>query len=1574
MERHSLRRFYGRQILKGALFASTALVLPAVSPRIAFAQIAPNTTPQGGQIVGGAAAIAQAPGVTTVNQASQNAAINWQSFNVGSAAKVQFNQPNASAIALNRVTGGNLSQINGQINANGQIVLINQSGVVFGKGSQVNAESVVVSTSDIATSDFMAGRMNFSSPPKPGAQIINNGNITARDAGLVGLVAPQVLNNGLITATLGQVILAGGSAFTLDLYGDRLISLDVTQAVRNVDVGGQKLAALVTNSGVIIADGGKVTLTAQDADALVTQLINAGGTIRADTVGAQSGTISVQGVGGNISIAGNLLARGTEAGTKGGAVQALTTGTLNVASGADIDVSGAAGGGDAAIGTDLARAQQGPTDKTAPVAADVAISPGAKIHADATALGDAGTITLLSGQETAFAGGITAQGGPQGGNGGLVEISSRGVIGLGGTVLSTAINGKPGEILLDPQTLVVTIGGDSTGTFSNGAITFGGTGTTPKISFVDPAELNSLTGQVVLEAADLISIASAIDIVTAGTELTLFSGGAVEINAPITVFDGQLDVEAGTNIDVVAALNAQNIILDGGTGNTRIEAPITAGALELGGNGSVFETGAGQITTGDLSSNGIIGGDVFLTAANNSVTAIGLSINGNFEGFFESFGTFVLNDATQLAVETGLSARDVTITTPTLTVDGFIYAGALNIGGVVHGAQLLLAGPTILSVAADAITLNAGDALEAPGGTIEISPFSFAGIDVSGTNAADLDLSASFFADLDSTAVEIELGRASSYDAAFITLEDSLFLVNPELVLAATNKILDPGTLEVGAGDGTLEIDGGGLTQGPAGEIFTDVLQGDGRQITGDVLLNGPQNFIFTLATISLANAAELQVVDSTELTIDGLVQTAGDVDLTARGSDQGLPIAILEDAAGLIYASTLSGGISTGAVQLGNAGNLIGTLGAIGVSNAGALTINNGELLAIDGFVTTAGAVTLGAPGIDEIAGGDISAGALVSDMDVAGDVLLLQPNHVDRLGDFTAGGAFDFENAIPLSVVGPLVAQDVLIAAPDIGIGATIEAGSASDPGVLALAGDEITVTDRGALRAPNGTIALAPFTTGNGIDVNGTGGDLNLSASFLDQLDPTAAEILLGQAGSYQAANITLEGAAAVTDPLLVLTTPGEIFDSGQLSANTLEFDSAGFVQSGTAAIFASRLQGDGKAITGDVLLTEAGNRIGTLGSIATGNFSLSLTDGAALTLAGPVTAGNISFDDSAGIDVVGNIAALNRLSIQDDGLLTQTAGEIAAATATLNAVSGITLDGNTNIGGALVLNTQGEILHDAGQLVAGILTGNAGPLANFAALTNFATIGSFIMSDGLFVLDNAGPLTLIGPLVASAISLTIHGLLTLDGTQDGGLVIGGGPAGAGQRAPVAGNSVITVEPGQNGTPGGIVQFGTFFINAGPGLSATIGGANADPTLFLTSSGDIAFATGPQGLYAPSIDLLLSAGGAITGNVALRGLTILNAQNTQLFGSLAGVTGPDAARLGFVYPVPQITQLFNDCEIEAVVCSPPQTGAPDIDILFDEIFPRGIVLPTLDLEVKRKHKLHPDIQLPGIAKADF
>src|SRR5476651_2310660 len=103
--------------------------------------------PTGGEVVAGGAAITNTANTTTINQSSDKAIINWQSFNIGSQEKTQFIQPSSTSMALNRINPNQgASQIFGQLTANGRIILINQSGIYFGPNAYVNVGGIVAST------------------------------------------------------------------------------------------------------------------------------------------------------------------------------------------------------------------------------------------------------------------------------------------------------------------------------------------------------------------------------------------------------------------------------------------------------------------------------------------------------------------------------------------------------------------------------------------------------------------------------------------------------------------------------------------------------------------------------------------------------------------------------------------------------------------------------------------------------------------------------------------------------------------------------------------------------------------------------------------------------------------------------------------------------------------------------------------------------------------------------------------------------------------------------------------------------------------------------------------------------------------------------------------------------------------------------------------------------------------------------------------------------------------------------------------------------------------------------------
>ena len=190
----------------------------------AWAQTAPaaNTLPSGGKVVGGNASLNTSGNTLNVNQSSNRAAIEWKSFNLGADAKINFVQPSASSVTLNRVVGGDPSQIMGRINANGQVFLVNPGGVIFGPTSQVDVGGLVVTTHGISNDDFMAGKTSFSGSGST-SSVVNQGQLKATIGGFIAMLAPEVRNEGVIIAQQGTVALSGGNKMTLVFSGNSSI-------------------------------------------------------------------------------------------------------------------------------------------------------------------------------------------------------------------------------------------------------------------------------------------------------------------------------------------------------------------------------------------------------------------------------------------------------------------------------------------------------------------------------------------------------------------------------------------------------------------------------------------------------------------------------------------------------------------------------------------------------------------------------------------------------------------------------------------------------------------------------------------------------------------------------------------------------------------------------------------------------------------------------------------------------------------------------------------------------------------------------------------------------------------------------------------------------------------------------------------------------------------------------------------------------------------------------------------------------------------------------------------------------
>src|SRR5438876_5773320 len=450
-------------------FLLTTAALIALTARPAAAG------PEGGTVVGGAATIqGQGGPAVIVNQSSNSAIINWHTFNIGARESVRFNQPGSSSVVLNRVTGAlGPSEILGTLSANGRVFLINRDGILFGPSSVVNTAGFLATTHDIRNADFMAGRYNFNIPGRPDASIVNQGRITATSGGFAALVAHSVRNSGTITATLGTVALASsGTGFTVDLYGDKLITLADNDQVASkvIDVAtGRPLKSLVSNDGKIRANGGRVELTAAAARTVVDSVINTSGVITANSIGRRNGMIVLSAATGAskpagapaqiVKISGTLAAAGRRKGTEGGTI--LVTGENIKLASARVDASGRAGGGKVLIGGDWGGGNpnkslvSNPSAKlesfVIPTATTVSVDAATTINASARGHGNGGKVVLWSDSETTFAGTILARGGAKSGDGGFVETSSHGQLAFTGNVDTRAPRGKAGTLLLDPE-------------------------------------------------------------------------------------------------------------------------------------------------------------------------------------------------------------------------------------------------------------------------------------------------------------------------------------------------------------------------------------------------------------------------------------------------------------------------------------------------------------------------------------------------------------------------------------------------------------------------------------------------------------------------------------------------------------------------------------------------------------------------------------------------------------------------------------------------------------------------------------------------------------------------------------------------------------------------------------------------------------------------------------------------------------------------------------------------------------------------------------------------------------------
>ena len=576
---HALAQTPSTQDCWGMAF--TALALATGGAMAAPPVPAPTQLPTQGQVAAGLASIVQNANTLTVNQASNRAIINWSSFNVGSQATVNFVQPSPSSVALNRVLQADPSQIYGQINANGQVYLVNPAGVYFAPGASVNVGGIVATTHQMADADFLAGKTSFERNGAAGS-VVNEGSIQSSLGGYIAMLAPEVRNSGVLVAQSGTVALAAGERITLNFAAangsqSKLDSLTVTAA---------QMDTLVENRQAVRAPNGLIILSAQAASQLSASVVNSG-TLDARGVSQVGGRIvldagTATGSGASVIHSGRISVDSDSA--QGGQVT-VTGDTIRLASGSSISASGATGGGAVLVGGDW----QGSGNLRQ--ATTVNLEHGASIDVSATAQGDGGKVVLwsnvsLPGSLTQVDGSIRAVGAGVGTVvGGQIETSGH-LLGIGPNASVAA--GAKGQWLLDPADVTI-----STSTDSN----YYGSSTATPVPWPNVSTTIINVG----------SLTTALNLGTSVIVTTINSGTAGSGNGDITVSNainwsgvGSLTLTANRNI----ALNA-NIMASGqGAGFTaKANGSISAGAANL-----LFQTNNGSLVFWSNANGGSAGG------------------------------------------------------------------------------------------------------------------------------------------------------------------------------------------------------------------------------------------------------------------------------------------------------------------------------------------------------------------------------------------------------------------------------------------------------------------------------------------------------------------------------------------------------------------------------------------------------------------------------------------------------------------------------------------------------------------------------------------------------------------------------------------------------------------------------------------------------------------------------------------------------------------------------------------------------------------------------------------------------
>jgi trimeric autotransporter adhesin len=1436
-----------------ALFPAFAFALPTdptvQAGSVTFDQVDPNTL--------------------NVIQSTNKAIIDWQTFNIQVDEATHFQMPSTDSFNLSRVTGGVGSEIFGTLTSNGNLMLLNPNGILFGANSKIDVGGLIATTSNITNSNFMTGNYQFDIPSSVNRTVINRGVINVAQGGLLAFVAPGVENSGIINAQLGQVSLASGKTFTLDLYGDKLVSLGVDSKVLNQVIGpdGQPVSSLVKNGGSIFANGGTVFLEVNAARDIVDHVINMDGLIEAKSAVQENGEIILLGGDeGLVNVTGTLDASGKDAGQTGGEVQVLGE-WVALLENAFIDVSGDLGGGTALIGGDY----QG--QGIVPTSEKTYFHSTAFVTADALSSGDGGKVILWADDATYFYGGISATGGLQSGNGGFAEVSGKKFLDFDGNVDVAAVNGEGGTVLLDPLSITLLSGTDSlsTGFTAGSDISELFAEDSGSATVLNPDASGSFDGisagsTIILQATDFITISNDFVLATAtgnsNVNLVLQAGGSINVNANLTLDGtGTLHIEADSVHSSSGAADGTGAINFAVTKTTTSGGAITLiGAdFSIGGN---IAAGSNNVSIAESTSSS--------TLALGS--AAGTLLSDAELDNISTTGTITIGQATTAGSD-GAGTGASTLTSGAITTDGLTLSQNLAL-------------VTNSTVSLGASTLTGNFSVTSSGAITQTGALAVTGTTTLAAGAAN-DITLSTATNNFTGAVSITTGNnVTLVDAGAIDLGASTVSGTYAVTATAGGDITDSGALAI-TGASTFTVAGG-------------------QNITLDTSTN---NFTGTVAFApSAGTIAGVTIVDTTAFDL-GALTTTGNLSVTAGGA--------VAQSGALAITGTTTVSASGFNVTLGDATNNF--VGAVGVTGAIVSVVDAGDLVL--GASTVSGTYAATAT-----AGGDITnTGALA----ITGAATFTAANGQSIT---VANASNNFSSTVTFSSGGTLLNVSVLdtttIDLAALSVSGTLTVSSGGDitqSGALTVAGissftstgtnnDILLSTTTNALTGAvslatagttgdvtidNGTTALNLGTvTANGnLSVTGGGGIsdsgvITVAGTSLFNSDVTGQTITLDSANAMTGAvSITHTGAADVA-----IDNGTTALNLGTVSVGQNFSATSGGVISDSGVI---TVAGTGTFITDvndiDIVLDSANAITGALTfttQTAGGNGAdVTLNNGStAISLAAFTTEGNLTLTttNAAAFDVQAHTVNGN-LAVTTGGAITQTGALTVSGTSgfTAGAAGAITLSTTTNaLTGAVSLANSGaaDIAIDNGTTALNLGTISAGQ--NFSA-----TSGGGITDSG--VITVAGTSLFNSDVAAQVITLdsvnAMTGAVSITHTGAADVSIDNGVTALNLGTVSAGQNFAAISGGGISDSGVITVAGTSLFNSDVvGQTITLDSVNAMTgavSITHTGAADVSIDNGTTALNLGTVSVGQNfeaiSGGGITdsGVITVAGTSLFN-----------------------------------------------------------------------------------------------